>query len=1376
MLIGCFGTKYNNVSFVRLQGSVSSDYSFFDKAFGKDASQQEPEANKGRKSQRLSRSPAAKGRRGHPVRSPKVSPSPTQPPGGPPPREAGERVQATEHPPTGKRHPNSRALQVLKRIHANALPQKEEEEEAPAPQTKGPSQLPERKSDPPLSQDQPCPLNSIPYNYLQIFSENPEVLIEKNSPSSKRESSPPSGSTPPPSHNSSQLQEILYGVPNVLLRPDDSQKHARRHLPQQQLPVAFGVVAEEEEEEEEEGRQKMTTMRHGSLLERKKKQWEEERAFMNGAGCGFWGLATPSEPKKATPPTDKPPDPRQKQQFPPTPLQQPPPSSQQQQQQQQKPIPQMQAYQSPQPHMQQMTYHDQQQLQLQQAYQEQQQYQQQHVFQQQQSGPPPSSANQQALVPVSQSGFGGRAPLPPVRTSSMSAHASHQIPTSALPTPQYMAMQPLPVGGYNGAPVYVVMQSPGGAVTPGALPNGPFIPELLRNLPYGSNQRGVTIYELPEGARQHHTRGAESVPMSAAPSEGTRWPGPPEPPKYTSIPSSSSSSVSSGSQDDRNGAGRARWGDRGVGVGHLWAPGDETSPGSGRPPDPLPPAWVDSRDENVLPGAPLSKSCQRTYARGGGMLRMDPEELAEKERRKRQAEETQRIIKQQLEDKKRQRAVEEERERKEAALWEERVKEQQEKEAREYMEEMRKKREKEENEERRQRQLQSAIKEAEDRAKREKELSKYGHLRNNAPMQKGNLLPDVGEEGEDDEESPPQASPSKQQHQTPQRTPSFMRNQQQLQRRLSEQPEQQESEEQQQLQQRPATAHRQGVQKSADVDGDERTRLLRSLGLTPEMLLASSGLLDRTTLLTLLSATAAGQRQPSLLQPDLLQAEYITDRIITPTKYRGPPSRECGIQCDTPVSDRSSPRRDTKRKGSRRNKSPSTSLPRDSGHSSDARPAWGHNHSDRPYRKQSEKDPYSGRRLRRRITRSLSRCDRDTATEESDLPQPQRRRRKTWDKSRQESLSSDLSRSPSPRDRVRTNRSSPASGRKWPPIKGSITPSLPRPLTPEMAKAPPTPSSQSIIEKEEEERDDNDDVVTAPVISALPESRSSSPPVPALIKKLTGASFFDVPEYPPGAEPPGSQSSLVPLTGKGNPKAQRKKSPSVTPVLPEIPTSRPPSKPPSPRSSPSEGGSLSERPSSSTLQPPAGGLKVEGLNGSDSSGAGSPHSRPPTPRRLPPMTPTKSDGSPRSSLATPVFRSSSPPVPAVAKRLSAQLRSAKSAEEPSVGEKQLTPVETPGSPRVASSPGASPASATTSGVSSRPGSATSGHEEDVRTVSVTSSGYESGRRSSGEPRSLSEPLVSPDKWVILKSLSSLRQNLWRRHQELSQQPDSDGSC
>ena len=36
---------------------------------------------------------------------------------------------------------------------------------------------------------------------------------------------------------------------------------------------------------------------------------------------------------------------------------------------------------------------------------------------------------------------------------------------------------------------------------------------------------------------------------------------------------------------------------------------------------------------------------------------------------------------------------------------------------------------------------------------------------------------------------------------------------------------------------------------------------------------------------------------------------------------------------------------------------------------SDERPPWGRHHSDRPYKKQSEKDPYSTRKLRKRPTR-----------------------------------------------------------------------------------------------------------------------------------------------------------------------------------------------------------------------------------------------------------------------------------------------------------------------------------------------------------------------------------------------------------------------
>lgn len=183
--------------------------------------------------------------------------------------------------------------------------------------------------------------------------------------------------------------------------------------------------------------------------------------------------------------------------------------------------------------------------------------------------------------------------------------------------------------GFGGAPVYVVLPSPGGSVVPPTDTSGPHLQELLRNLPYTPSTRGVTIYELPEGSNQqtarvscvgvageegHHDprvgmtlcstypiflsflQGADSSPQSAASSQGSvgsRW-----------------STASGGSHGDDRSAGRARWGDRGVGVGHLWAPGEETVPGS-RGGDSMPPAWAEKEEENVLPGAPYSKPEQR---------------------------------------------------------------------------------------------------------------------------------------------------------------------------------------------------------------------------------------------------------------------------------------------------------------------------------------------------------------------------------------------------------------------------------------------------------------------------------------------------------------------------------------------------------------------------------------------------------------------------------------------------------------------------------------------------------------------------------------------------------------------------------------------
>ncbi|XP_047496568.1 serine/arginine repetitive matrix protein 1-like [Penaeus chinensis] len=876
----------------------------------------------------------------------------------------------------------------------------------------------------------------------------------------------------------------------------------------------------------------MATTRHMSLLERKKKQWEEERAFLNGGGCGFWGRQAPSEPKRAPLPTDKPPDNHVQQQ-----------EAQPQQQQQQE-----------------------QQTQLQQQQQQyiQQELQQQYVYHSQQQ-------------------------LQQAQQSQQQAYHSPQAP------PQSQQQLPMGMGSLNGAPVYLVMppgsgpSAAGGGVPPGHAGAPAFLPEFLRNFQFPSDQGGATIYELPEGG--HYNRTHEGEPHSApASSRGSRGPDEAhEPPRYDFRAQRTQQHAHyhthhGGGLDDRGGGGRARWGDRGVGVGHLWAPGDESSPG-GRSGEVLPPAWAEQQEDNVLPGAPFSKQGQRTYARGGGMSKMDPEEMAEKERRKKQAEETQRIIKQQLEDKKRQKAIDEERERREAEMWEERVRVQQEREAREYKEEMRKKKEKEEAEERRQRQLQSAIEEAAAKARKEKDVSKYGHIRQSS---RGGPLPDVGEEKEDlDQEDSHSRPETKQQHRRHQQPHQQQQDQQQEQQQ--EHPERHREQERAETQQSergeqsasPLAPSRLGIphiKAPAAPDGeDERAKLLRSLGLTPEVLFASSGFFDRTALLTLLTA-AAGQRT-SIASHDS-PADYITDRIITPTKYRS--LRECGTQCDEPPY--ASPRRETRRRSSRRKKSPSSSLPRNPGHASDSRPPWGQNHSDRPYRKQSEKDPYANRRFRRRSTRSLGRCERDTATEESDNQQPHRRRRKTWDKSRQESLSSDISRSPSPRGKGRLSRSSFTSSH-WPHIKPSLTPGLQhRPFTPEAEQPPPSPPPEAASPADAgreaaDEPDDDDDVVTPPSPRVPTAARSSSPPVPALLNKLKGESSFDVPEYPPGQEPPGvepprSRSPPIPTVLK---RLNSSGGSTGTPTLPELPSSsRPSSRPQSPRtmsrSSPSSPG------------------------------------------------------------------------------------------------------------------------------------------------------------------------------------------------------------
>lgn len=72
---------------------------------------------------------------------------------------------------------------------------------------------------------------------------------------------------------------------------------------------------------------------------------------------------------------------------------------------------------------------------------------------------------------------------------------------------------PMGVPGFGGAPVYVVMPSPGAGSSPGQ-PPGAYLQDFLKTLPNNNNNnnlsltnhQGVTIYELPDSAQQHHHR------------------------------------------------------------------------------------------------------------------------------------------------------------------------------------------------------------------------------------------------------------------------------------------------------------------------------------------------------------------------------------------------------------------------------------------------------------------------------------------------------------------------------------------------------------------------------------------------------------------------------------------------------------------------------------------------------------------------------------------------------------------------------------------------------------------------------------------------------------------------------------------------------
>uniref|UniRef100_T1H874 CCDC66 domain-containing protein n=1 Tax=Rhodnius prolixus TaxID=13249 RepID=T1H874_RHOPR len=221
-------------------------------------------------------------------------------------------------------------------------------------------------------------------------------------------------------------------------------------------------------------------------------------------------------------------------------------------------------------------------------------------------------------------------------------------------------------------------------------------------------------------------------------------------PNFSSRKTPESVSSCSGGREEQ----RARWGDRGVGVGHLWAASPHL------PQAPLPqidratPSWlhrglmqepaqvlVISHEDSYSNNQDMSRSCEtlvsaeefhRSYLRGQNTP-IDPHSLAEREKKRQKALEQQNAIKQQLEEKERKKREEQERRLREERIEEERLRRHQELEIQRLEEEQRRAKEKEEKEERIAKAMREAIELAERTAREEKAKARRKHISERRP-------------------------------------------------------------------------------------------------------------------------------------------------------------------------------------------------------------------------------------------------------------------------------------------------------------------------------------------------------------------------------------------------------------------------------------------------------------------------------------------------------------------------------------------------------------------------------------------------------------------------------------------------------------------
>ncbi|XP_069702660.1 coiled-coil domain-containing protein 66 [Periplaneta americana] len=472
---------------------------------------------------------------------------------------------------------------------------------------------------------------------------------------------------------------------------------------------------------------------------------------------------------------------------------------------------------------------------------------------------------------------------------------------------------------------------------------------------------------------------------------------------------------------------RMRWGDRGVGVGHLWEPTlhepDSRLPqvqGSGRGT----PGWLErglnklSNSESSMGStqvlvinhgspeqSPLSRElagscdtisiqsqseCSRTFIRGQNAP-LEPEVLMERERKRQKALEHQNAIRLQLEERERKRKEEKERRIREERDEEERIKREQEIERKRIEDEQRKLKEREDKEVRKAAAMREALENAEKKAREEKSRASRKHVLESVKNINNVCAPvDTTESKSWFETSSTAENP------TTLTKPKTLKVKESVSSVCQE-----TSSSSVPVQHQDVQRTNDGTQTGPETHNEALLIAAETVAMPADGLAVVLGNTTEGNSHDMLTTPGGGVQLALLMSPSLPQPLMLDNRLLTPSKYRSV-GRERGTQTDSEIVTAGRNRRikdkmearitrkDRKKSASlerphRGCKLPlrcrSQSQPTQPRIRLEDRPKWGVNRPGTQYIKQSEKDPYYQRRLRQRLLRAAMMGGGDTGTE-----------------------------------------------------------------------------------------------------------------------------------------------------------------------------------------------------------------------------------------------------------------------------------------------------------------------------------------------------------------------------------------------------------